>query len=457
MTLGTVPFGTASFGTAGDGPTPAGVIGWGGVTLVVEIDFSQAVDNIGSTAASYVALWDVAVWDVDSWESGTTWTDITPWVDGVKTNRGFSQELTAYTAGRLTVQLDNTDGRFSPDNTSSPYRVGDSTAIGVLRPIRVRASYAGVEWIIFTGRVEEWPETFQGVEGATVTVTAVDGFAALGAFNSFEQTPAGAGESFGDRIARILTNAGFDGDRRIDTGGHTMQATTLAAETITELKLTADSEGGAVWIGGDGIFYADGQNALIEKARSNTVQTLFSNSDDDTAVGYDMDSITPLYDGSQVVNIAKFARAGGTVQTYTSEVSRSLYGDRQAQRSDLICESDAQAAYLAERRVAIYQSPERRIEALTFAPELQPSAARQDVAWRAVAEGRLALRSLAQVQHTTAAGYTIDKLVYVRGISHSITATDWRITVQFTSASVLARFFDSLWDSGVWDEAVWSW
>ena len=459
---GTGTYGTTSFGGSGGtstspGGVAVGVTGWGGVTLWVEMDLSQAVDDVGSGAVAYQALWDVAVWDADQWTDGTLWTDVTEWVLDVQTDRAFSRELSSYTAGRCAVTLDNSDGRFSPDNTSSPYRIGTSTSIGVLRPIRVRASYGGVEWSLFTGRIEEWPETFQGLEGATVTVTAVDAFAELASFDSYEQTPAGASDTFGARIERILTNAGFDGDRRIDVGEHTMQATTLAQNAVTELKLTSDSEGGSVWVGGDGIFYADGQNALIEKARSITVQALFSNSDDDTAIGYEIDSVQPLYDGSQVVNIAAFARVGSTVQTYTSEMSRALYGDRQSERSDLICETDPQVAYLCEREVALHQSPERRIEKLRYLPQLQPSAARIVEAWNALAEGRLMLRSLAQVQHTTAAGYTIDKLVYIRGIHHRISRDNWSVDLDFTSATVLARFYGSRWDVGVWDESAWSW
>lgn len=434
-----------------------GTVGWGGaVTLYVEIDLSQAVDAIG-IAASYLPLWDIATWDEDQWGEGTTWTDVTQWVMGVDADRAFSRELVAYTAGRCQIVLDNTDGRFSPENPDSPYRLGDSTTIGVLRPIRVRASHNGVEWTLFTGRIEDWPETFYGTEGATVTVTAVDAFAELASFDGYEQTAAGEGEGFGDRINRILDNAGFIGERRIDEGEFTFQATTLAQNCVSELKLTADSEGGSVWVGGDGIFYADGQNALLEKDRSNQVQVLFSNADDDTAVGYEISSVQPIYDGSQVINIAAFARVGSTVRTYASADSRALYGERQSTRSDLICETDAQVDFLCERTVALYQKPELRVERLTFYPQLQPSTARQSLAWDAMARGLLALRSLVRLQHTTPAGFTLDKRLYVRGVHHTITKTTWKVDVDFVSASVQSQFYDSRWDLAVWDTAVWSW
>lgn len=461
ITLGSGAFGSSPLGGSGSGGssgTTSGAAFDADVTLWVEIDLSQAVDDIG-VASSYLPLWDVAVWDEDVWGDGTTWTDVSEWVRGIQTDRAFSRELVAYNAGACRVELDNSDGRFSPENTSSPYRLGDSTTIGVLRPIRIRAEYAGIGWVLFTGRIEEWPQSFQGPEGATVIVSAVDAFAELAAFDSYEQTPQGASETFGDRIHRIINNAGWKGEHRIDTGGHTMQATTLASNAATELKLTADSEGGAVWVGGEGIFYADGQDALIEKDRSVEVQVTFSNSDDDTAVGYDMDSMEPQYDGSQVVNIAAYARAGGSVRTATAAASRALYGDRQDTRSDLICETDAQVDYLCERTIALYQKPEQRIERLRFTPQRQPSEARVAVAWDALARGLLALRNLVQVEHTTAAGYTITKRLYVRGIHHTISATTntWTVDLDFASATVQSQFHDSRWDLGVWDTAVWSW
>jgi len=68
----------------------------------------------------------------------------------------------------------------------------------------------------------------------------------------------GAGESAGDRINRILTNAGFNGTRYVDDGESAMQATTLEGNALSELQLTADSEGGAVYWGADGAVYFDG-------------------------------------------------------------------------------------------------------------------------------------------------------------------------------------------------------
>lgn len=433
------------------------VTGWGGVTLTVEVDLSQAVEDIGAVVTSTGSLWDVGKWDEDVWLEGTQWTDVTAYVLGWSSDRAMSWDIQAYNAGQMKLRLDNSDGRFSPDNTNSPYRVGASTTIGVQRPIRIRASYGGVEFAPFTGRIETWDEFYDGVQGGYVEVTAVDAFAELGAADGYEQTPAGAGEGYAARMNRILDNAGHTGERRIDAGSHTFQATNLAKNALTELKLTADSEGGACWIGGDGIFYADGWDALLTKDRSTTPQVLFSNADDDTAVGFTMYPTNPKYDGSQIVNVAAYARVGSTEQVVTSPGSRQLYGQRRHARTDLVCENDTQVEALAQREVALFQFPEQRIEWLDFDPELQPSAARKVVAWEAVARGLLSLRNLIRVDYTTPAGFTITRMMYVRGIHHDVTADTWRIRVDTASATVPYRMLDSQWDAATWDESVWAW
>ncbi|WP_330348176.1 LamG-like jellyroll fold domain-containing protein [Streptomyces sp. NBC_00582] len=54
-----------------------------------------------------------------------TWTDISTFADdqvtGVTITRGASDELSETQPGNATLRLDNTDGRFTPGNTGSPY------------------------------------------------------------------------------------------------------------------------------------------------------------------------------------------------------------------------------------------------------------------------------------------------------------------------------------------------
>src|SRR5213079_1158139 len=69
-----------------------------------------------------------------------TWTDITEYVDtvrGVTITRGASDELSETQPGTATLTLDNSYGRFTPGNTSSPY----SPYVRRNAPIRVSVAH----------------------------------------------------------------------------------------------------------------------------------------------------------------------------------------------------------------------------------------------------------------------------------------------------------------------------
>lgn len=90
-----------------------------------------------------------------------TWTDVSDFVEleaGVDIDYGRSDELGTADANRLTLTLDNTDGRFTWGNAASPYY--PNVKIG--RPIRVVAVVGGVEHVRFTGYVNEWPVSWPG-------------------------------------------------------------------------------------------------------------------------------------------------------------------------------------------------------------------------------------------------------------------------------------------------------
>ena len=46
------------------------------------------------------------------------WTDVTQYVRGMTINRGRGSVHSEFDAGSLTLILDNTDGRFDPNNSS---------------------------------------------------------------------------------------------------------------------------------------------------------------------------------------------------------------------------------------------------------------------------------------------------------------------------------------------------
>lgn len=110
-----------------------------------------------------------------------TWTDVTEWweaSEGYSITRGRQDELTEAGPSTLSLTFDNTDGRFTPGRSSSPYY--PNVKIG--RPIRVTVTPAGgTPSVRFVGYVDEWPVEWDGTDAyARAAITATSRTARLG-------------------------------------------------------------------------------------------------------------------------------------------------------------------------------------------------------------------------------------------------------------------------------------
>lgn len=238
-----------------------------GIQIQVLAGFSAAGGSFG--------VWGTGLWGTATWGPDTVFTDISAWVRSIQTDRGFSRSLQDWSAGSATLVLKNQDGRFSPSNLTSPYVVGGITGIRPWRPVIINVEGTP----IFTGYAISWQETYQSggprSGGATMTVRCVDEMAALARFEGSPTVLQGGGEPAGDRIHRILDNAGHTGLRAVEIGRVTLQPTNHDHNAVTEMKLVADSEGGALYIDRDGSVVFDDRYHLVEHSASRNVQATF--------------------------------------------------------------------------------------------------------------------------------------------------------------------------------------
>lgn len=409
-----------------------------GVTLTVEAGLSAATGTY--------ALFDVSLFDVGTFGPDAVWSDVSQYVRSIRSSRKFGREIAAWDVGTASFVLDNTKRYFSPSNLdpSSPYVTGGISQIRPLRPMRWSATCQGVTYHGYTGYSTRSQETFlPGMVDAYVTVPCEDEMAMIAAFDGLELSPVGAGELSGPRIHRILDNAHNTATRAIETGRVTVQATTLAQNAATEIKLVADSEGGAFFVDGDGTLVYEGQYALMENARSNTVQGTFSDGADGNLPCWD---IQLDYSSDLVKNIAAFARVGGTAQVADDPSSRSLYKDRRETRTDLVCETDAQALTLATFFVERFKQPEQRVTQIVIKPRMDPERLFPQVLGRRV-------RDLIRVIVHPLGGGTITQDCHIAGITHDITADDWTTTFDLWSATVYTGYSTSRFDVGLFDQA----
>lgn len=103
------------------------------------------------------------------------WEDITAYVRDIQITRGRSKELDRFQPSTCVLTVENTGRLFDPEYTAG-------TWYGYIKPnraVRVRAQYAGVEYPVWQGFVDEWPQDYVGMSFATVQIPCSDAFALL--------------------------------------------------------------------------------------------------------------------------------------------------------------------------------------------------------------------------------------------------------------------------------------
>lgn len=356
------------------------------------------------------------------------WTDVSADLRGWSVNRGKNSGLDAFRDGSATVVLSNASGDYDPSNESSDYFVGGVTQVEPMRRIRITATWASTDYPLFDGFIAEWILGYaQGNRDATVTIPCTDGFSILSNYDGAEQSAAGAGELTGARITRILDNAGWpDGDRDIDAGLTTVQAATLAQNALTELKLTADTEQGWLYVSADGLLTFRDRHALLEDSRSQSVQVTLS---DAAGSSYPYRNVRRDNGVDQVRNTISFARTGGEAQTAADADSQSKYLKRTWTRTDLLNETDAEVQSAADAALIAYKDRRDTFTEVTIAPRRAPS-----TWWPAILGAEFG--DLWRVSRTPPGMTAITRDAYVVGIAQgSGPDRDWTVQVTLQDAS----------------------
>lgn len=412
----------------------------GSVTITVEAAFSAATGSYGA--------WDGGRWDSALWGPDIIWSDISAYVRSIRTDRKCATAVRNWDSGQASIVLSNRDGRFSPDNTTGPYAAAGVSGVRPWRPIRFRVTRSGITYPAWAGYITDVVDTWlPGHVDAYVTLSCVDEWGALSDVDGLTQASQGGGELSGLRVHRILNSAGHTGPRSVMSGRATMQATDLSSNTTQALQLVTDSEGGGIFVDGDGTVVFEDMYALIEQARSNTVQANF---DDGAFGGLPCVDVTPEYAGT-IKNIISYAQAAslGTPQTVADSTSRALYRDKRLTRTDLICDNDPQCLSLAKLDLETYRQPKKHFRAIEVRPRMSAALWPQAVGRR--------IRDLVQVTARPMGGPTITRYCHIAGVHHDIGRDDWVTTFDLWDATLSVTYSESRWDVGRWDDSDASW
>lgn len=293
---------------------PLGIEGYAGYRFAVEI---------GITSAANLLPFILGTGQL----GGPRWRDITPDVQGITWTRGGEPNQRPI-AGELSVRLLNTDcATWSP--WLSPW-YGPGTILRVVIG-------NGVDTLPqFTGLVQSWNEGSVGLQAYEwVDIRVWEPLYLLSLVNDNALAGVvGGGDTLGQRIDRLLTQADWQFDAAIfDATGATFQATDLAQDTATEMYLTVDSVDYTVWT------MKDGSLKVSSREWGSHYWTLAHNDQNP-------DSLITANDDERILSSVDLARVGGTSVTYTNAGLASIYQRRSTNRNDLITVAESADADL---------------------------------------------------------------------------------------------------------------
>jgi hypothetical protein len=313
-----------------------------------------------------------------------TWTDISQWVTAFTVSRPSTRlqgPLYNFQAGTASVTLDNSDGRFDPDNLSGPYVSAGITQLAAMVPVRIRASFMSVSYSPWSGFADGWLPAAVSYEGgyAELTVPATDAFKVLAGITLPAAASAGSGENAGARVNRVLDAARWytSGDRRaVDAGSSALQATTLGDTALNLMQAASDAEIGQLYVNGSGAVTFRARRSLLTDARSATVQAVFGDlpgtvQSAGTELAYA--AVQRASDDTTIANDVQATRTGGALQEVQDAASiRKYLFPRSYSRADLILSDDPTTLLWAQWVLYVSARGEDRFESLQVDPAADP-------------------------------------------------------------------------------------
>ena len=382
--------------------------------------------------------------DSDPFDTTQTFSDVSAYVREFNIDRGRQHDLSDYQTGTASVLLNNSDDRFNPLNTSSPYydSATSQTKISPFRQIKISGAYDGTTTVLFRGFITSYPESFGG-QGAdsSVRISCVDAFKIFnlntlgsrgwklgnsGFSNLGTSTRLGyvdQQELSSLRIGRLLDSFGWSSsERQISTGDLEVQAgVPTTTNLLTALKEVESAEQGQFYMSADG--KATFRDRNYKRTQQFTSQATFGNGVGELPFS---DVITTL-DDSRILNIISVTRDGGTEQIVQDTDSVAKYGARQDSLSGTLNVSDSDALSIANQRLAQFSNTGVRIEGLIVNP-----LSNADL-WNQVLIRELGDKITIKVPTTVSTVMDFD--VHIDRISHSVNANNQTWTWQIRTSA----------------------
>lgn len=223
---------------------------------------------------------DVSTLDSTEILGGTTWYDISQYIQNISIFRGRQNVFreTSVTPGRASFRIYDPNFYFSVVNTASPYwnSTDNRLSIGVTTPVRISRNGE----YLFVGQITTYDQNIMQPNYATVDVTCSDEIQVMNNIKLNAQTT--IQQSSGDRINAVLTSASIQIPRNIANGVATIGAVAIedGAGLRDYLLRIQNCEYGRMFISREGTFTAQA------RVQSELVNLTASLSDTGTGIPY---------------------------------------------------------------------------------------------------------------------------------------------------------------------------
>ena len=382
---------------------------------------------------SNVTLTCEIAFDSDPLDSSQTFTDVSSFLRGFKISRGRASNLSQFQPGTALIQLDNTDNRFSPNQTTHFFDSSNNrTKVQPLKRIRIKAAQGGTTYTLFHGFVESFPVNY-GLQGqdSTTNIKAVDVFKLL---NNATLDSVGwklgtsllgqttrlafgqAQELSSIRAANILNSFGYT-NQAISTGQLQVQTQSTTDTLLAALQAVERAENGTFFIAANGNDTFRDRNFRL--TNTTTPDATFGQGGSDLPYT----DIVSSYDDTKIINTVLFTRTGGSQQSAVSDDSVQRFGTHSLTQSGRLNIQDSDVLSIAKQKVVENDIPQTSVRTLIFRPQSNTSI------W-AKALG-LDIGAFVKTNVLTPSGTTESYDLFIENIQHSVDARSktwtWKI------------------------------
>jgi len=382
---------------------------------------------------SNVTLTCEIAFDSDPLDSSQTFTDVSSFLRGFKISRGRASNLSQFQPGTALIQLDNSDNRFSPNQTTHFFDSSNNrTKVQPLKRIRIKAAQGGTTYTLFHGFVESFPVNY-GLQGqdSTTNIKAVDVFKLL---NNATLDSVGwklgtsllgqttrlafgqAQELSSVRAANILNSFGYT-NQAISTGQLQVQTQSTTDTLLAALQAVERAENGTFFIAANG--NATFRDRNFRLTNTTTPDATFGQGGSDLPYT----DIVSSYDDTKIINTVLFTRTGGSQQSAVSDDSVQRFGTHSLTQSGRLNIQDSDVLSIAKQKVVENDIPQTSVRTLIFRPQ-------SNISIWAKALG-LDIGAFVKTNVLTPSGTTESYDLFIENIQHSVDARSktwtWKI------------------------------